>query len=66
MLKTIKITSLSDKKDILQKFESKNSLWITSDIKSKFFISDHLKKNNNPAVEKLYSKGTGFLDRSSQ
>ena len=49
MLKTITITHLSDKKNILQSFEPKNSVWITSDIKSQLFILNHLEKRKKPA-----------------
>ena len=45
MLKTIAITHLSDKKNILHNFEPKNSAWITSDIKSQLFILKYLKDN---------------------
>ena len=43
MLKTIEISSLADKKKILQKFDPKNSLWISADIKSRSFILENLK-----------------------
>ena len=60
MLKTIKITSFLDKKNILQQFELDNSLWITSDIKSKTFILDHLKKNDPPSTKDYVLRAKDF------
>lgn len=51
MLKTITVTHLSEKKNILQDFNPKNSVWITSDIKSQLFILNHLEKNKKPPAE---------------
>ena len=41
----ISYTSVIDKKKLLQSFDSSNSLWIVSDIKSRDFVREHIRKH---------------------
>ena len=46
MLETIEIKNYREKNKILNDFHPKNSLWITSDIKSRLFVLDRLQCNH--------------------
>ncbi|MDE0518771.1 MAG: hypothetical protein OXH36_04365, partial [Bdellovibrionales bacterium] len=48
MLEFITTLDTKAKKKILQNFNTSNSLWVTSDIKSQLFIISQLKKNKQP------------------
>ena len=60
MLKFTEVLNTTDKKKLLQDFNPNQGLWLTSDIKSQFFVTKQLQKNNSFLANDCVKRGTDF------